>query len=100
MRIAKALSKLNVDSSKNILGNVKSAYIIRSAFVHGEPLTSVKYQDRNLLDKIAEYLRVSLLLFIQVSIKKNKLIGLVDEAFTNEDSDKKLKQTIETLHYH
>jgi len=99
LRVARVLSKLNVDSSKNILDNVKRAYNIRSAFVHGEPLKSNRYQDRNLLDRIAEYLRISLLLFMQVSIEKDKLIDLIDDSLIDEDSDRKLKQVIETIHY-
>ena len=99
LRVAKVLSKLNIDHSKDILNNVKRAYKIRSAFVHGEPLKSGKYQSRDLLDNIAKYLRLSLLLFMQASIRKDKLIDLIDYALVDKDSDEKLEQIIKAVHY-
>lgn len=99
LRVAKILGKLNIDNSKNILSNVKKAYNIRSVFVHGGSLKGNKYQDRSLLDKIAEYLRVSLLLFMQVPMNKDKLINLIDDALIDESSDRELKQIIETIRY-
>jgi len=98
-RVAKVMSKLGKGDSKEIFNAIKRAYRIRSAFVHGEPLRNGKYRDRSLLDKLAEYLRTSILIFMQVSMEKDELVNLIDDALIDESSNKKLEYVIKEIQY-
>lgn len=98
-RVAKVMSKLSKGSSKEVFNAIKRAYKIRSAFVHGEPLKDNKYRDKSLLNKLAEYLRTSILIFMQTSMRKNELINLIDDALIDESSNKKLEHIIKEIPY-
>ena len=97
-RVAKVMAKLGKGDGKEVFKAIKRAYKIRSVFVHGEPLKESKYRDRSLLDKLAEYLRTSILIFMQIPIK-NELINLIDDALIDKNSDEALERMVKEIRY-
>lgn len=98
-RVAKVMAKLGKGDSKEVFNAIKRAYKIRSVFVHGEPLRESRYRDRSLLDKLAEYLRTSILIFMQIPMKKNELINLIDDALIDKNSDEELERMVKEIRY-
>ncbi len=98
-RVAKVMAKLGKGSGKEVFNVIKRSYNIRSAFVHGEPLKESKHRDRSLLDKLAEYLRTSILIFIQIPMKKNELISLIDDALIDKKSDEEFEHVVKEIPY-
>ena len=93
-RVSKVMYLLNRTSNpKCVYKDVKKAYGIRSAYVHG---SHKELLDRDLLDKIVDYLRLSILVFIQVSVEKDWLVELIDEQ-SSEELKKLLEKNIITL---
>ena len=96
-RVAKLLSFFEEEPIK-VYRNVKKAYNIRSGFVHGSPLQNKKPQEvKEILDNIIEYLRKSILTFIQLQKEKKELLSLIDDALLEKQKDIKLQNLIKNL---
>ena len=96
-RVAKLLS-FREEKPIKIYNLVKEAYDIRSSFVHGSPLQNKKPQEvKKILDSIIEYLRKSIITFIQLQEEKEKLLSLVDNALLEKQAEDKLQNLIEAL---
>ena len=72
-KVAKVMAKLGKGDGKEVFKAIKRAYKIKSVFVHGESSKESKYRDRSLLDKLAEYLRTFILIFMQIPMKKERV---------------------------
>lgn len=95
-RVAKLLSFFEEEPIK-VYRTVKKAYNIRSRFVHGSSLQNKKPQEvKEILDSIIEYLRRSIITFIQLQEKKEKLLSLVDNALLEKQAEDKLQNLIKT----
>jgi len=96
-RVAKLLS-FREEKPIKIYNLVKEAYDIRSNFVHGSPLQNKKPQEvKKILDSIIEYLRKSIITFIQLQEEKEKLLSLVDNALLEKQAEDKLQNLIGKL---
>ena len=96
-RVAKLLSFFEEEPIK-VYRIVKKAYNIRSRFVHGSPLQNKKPQEvKEILDNIIEYLRKSILTFIQLQNEKKELLSLIDDALLEKQKDIKLQNLIKNL---
>jgi hypothetical protein len=71
---------------------------MRNEFVHG--ISSEKYREEvlRLLGAILDYLRVSLIIFIQVeaTVKKEEFVSLLDKASTDKMADEELRKLLST----
>ncbi len=79
---------------------IKKGYELRSAFVHGSSLQPGDRQKlKNLLDNILEYLRKSILIFLQLKKDKEKddFISMVDNSLLDEKAFDKLKNYLKTI---
>jgi len=96
-RVAKLLSFFEEEPIK-VYKVVKKAYNIRSRFVHGSPLQNKKPQEvKEILDNIIEYLRKSILTFIQLQKEKKEFLSLIDDALLEKQKDIKLQDLIKDL---
>jgi len=71
---------------------VKKGYGIRSKFVHGS--ISRNETRKDLLDKIVEYLRKSILILLMIPKGKDEFIQLIDDAMLDDSTKEKLEQLI------
>jgi len=93
-RVAKLLSFCGEKPIK-VYNLVKEAYEIRSNFVHGSPLQNKKPQEvKKILDSIIEYLRKSIIIFIQLQEEKEKLLSLIDNALLEKHAEDRLQNLI------
>ena len=92
-RVAKLMSILE-HSPVKVYNIIKEAYNIRSNFVHGAPIQKEKPVNlKEILDNVLEYLRISILTFLQVGKdleEKDRFISLLDHALLEEKALKKL----------
>jgi len=87
-RVAKVMYFLGkAEDSVSVYRDVKKAYSVRSRFVHGG---FEELKDRELLDKITEYLRLSILAFMFTRDKK-QLLDLIDRSMLTEKANEELK---------
>ena len=76
---------------------LKKAYEIRSDFVHGSPLrTEEPRKIKALLDEVLEYLRLSLLIFLQLKgkVEKERILALIDNAMLEKQAFEKLEKLL------
>lgn len=93
-RVAKVMKAFNEPPVK-VYNIVKDGYEIRSNFVHGSTFNEEDtHNTKDLLNKIAEYLRRSILVFLLVPKEKDAFIGLIDNAMLENSAEKKLQQLI------
>ncbi len=90
-RVAKVMGILE-DSSIDVYKTVKKGYGIRSKFVHGS--ISRNETRKDLLDKIVEYLRKSILILLMIPKGKDEFIQLIDDAMLDDSTKEKLEQLI------
>jgi len=95
-RLAQRISKVvyllgRTLDPKSVFRDVKRAYEIRSTFVHGN---YKELRSRDLLDKIVEYLRISIIAFMQVPVGKSELLDLIDAALIDEQSNEELNELL------
>lgn len=103
IRIAKIFSVLGYcpHEVKEVL---KSAYDIRSLFVHGGHLSNKekgkvasKYGGtRDFLLLVLDYLRISIILAISIKSKKKELLDLIDDSLVDRDKDSQLNNLLST----
>jgi len=93
-RTAKIMEFFNEPPIK-VYSIVKNAYEIRSSFVHGSPV-SVKdsRKTKEILDKIIDYLRKSIFIFLQIGKEKEEFINLIDNAILETKAYEKLKKLL------
>jgi len=90
-RIAKILEFFNEPPIKTY-NIVKEAYEIRSNFVHGSPLqTEEPQKTKEILDKVIELLRKSILVFLQIGKEKEDFLSLIDNAILETQAGEKLQ---------
>ncbi len=103
-RVSKLLSFIGYDSlkAKKVLS---LAYEVRSAFSHGGHLNSklkTKIESRHsnidaFLLEIIDYLRVSLIIFTNCTLKKDDLIKIIDESLIDDRKAKELKANLSKI---
>ena len=80
-----------------VYNNLNSAYDIRSTFIHGSLIETEKHKDAaQLTEKILNYARISLLIFLQVKslIDKDNLISKIDNSLLDANAHSKLKELV------
>jgi len=95
-RVAKCLGILNFHPIR-VYENLKKAYKIRNKFIHGSPLDKNDlYKLSKLVDNIMEYLRCSILMFMELKGKKKKeeFIEIVDNSLLYQEDYDKLQELI------
>lgn len=73
------------------------AYDIRSTFIHGSQIKPEEHKNlTNIAKKILEYARVSILIFLQLKLLKNKeiIIAKIDNSILDENAFLKLKELV------
>jgi|GEM_PF-890328 len=101
MRIAKIFALLGYDSNK-VCKIVKTAYNVRSLFVHGSHLSSRKEREFNnnfgdigdFLRFLIDYLRISIIIMLSIKMKKEAFIDLVDNALFDKDKDSQINNLL------
>jgi len=78
----------------DIFEDVKEAYRIRSAFIHGLDESKRKADHSQLCERIMEYARVSILIFYQLKEKKSKIIMKLDNSLLDEEIYNDFKESI------
>lgn len=76
---------------------IKRAYEIRSTFIHGSQVKSDERRNASeLAEKIMEYARMSLLVFLQLGsvVDKEKFINKIDNALLDENAHSKLTDLV------
>ena len=95
-RLAKILS-LCGSQPLEVYNNLKRSYDIRSSFVHGSPIPAERLKEASkLAEKIIEYTRISILLFLQLKniMEKDKLLSLIDNSLLHVNAQDKLDQIL------
>ncbi|MHA1127091.1 MAG: hypothetical protein ACTSO7_16665 [Candidatus Heimdallarchaeota archaeon] len=97
MRAAKLLSFFDLKS--NVYENLKDAYTIRNAVVHGGKYrTELKDKVMNIYYNVLNYLRISLLVFfLKYKTKKKDFINLINESMIDQSVNKKLESFIKKI---
>ena len=98
LRVAKLLSFFGFDPFE-IKKIIRDAYGIRSTFVHGGLLSHSKTEEikekhgsvKNLLLKVLDYLRISIVFSIFMRIGKPKLLDTIDNSFLDEEHQRQLE---------
>ena len=96
-RAALALSFYNYDPLE-VFNLIKRSYNIRSRFVHGSKIETDDQKDVMLLvEKVIEYSRKSLIIYLQIneSIDKNKFLNLLTKSLLDKDAKEKLQKMLE-----
>jgi hypothetical protein len=95
-RVAKCISILG-HQPLEIYRTVKQSYDVRSEFIHGSLLGEDKRREASkFADKIMEYLRVSLLIFLELKekIEKENFLNTIDNSLLHQDAQVKLESLI------
>ena len=95
-RVAKCLSVFGY-SPLEVYEIIKKSYDIRSTFVHGALIKEEKQTPvSKLADKVMEYLRISLLMFLELEgkVKKEHLIKIIDNSLLSQEYQTKLENLI------
>lgn len=72
-----------------VYNTLKRSYDIRSSFVHGSPIPKEKMEEvSKLTEKILEYVRLSIMLFLQLKSKydKDKFLSLIDNSLLSKEA--------------
>ena len=101
MRLSKLLSILGDDSIES-LSTIKTAYQIRSSFVHGSIIATKKQEEAKMcLDKSRNYLRKVLLFYLFENIdskkKKSNFIIQLDKALVNDKILDQIRKRIDRI---
>jgi hypothetical protein len=96
-RAAKLLGLFGEDPEE-VYGILKNdAYRVRSAYVHGNNPPTTKRKPDEILNNVIEYLRKSIIIFIQTSKGKKELLDLIDKAMRNDTTADKLRKCIKDM---
>jgi len=101
MRLCRFLGELGLEPTQ-IYRDIGHAYGIRSAFAHGNALdqkiiTKLRReygQEVILAMKILDYVRISIVAFLFIKMKKDDIVNLIDKTWISEKELKKFKKTI------
>ena len=104
LRISKffGLIGLNPEKVQEVL---KDAYEVRSCFVHGNKMSynkrkkiQRKYEtEQELLNKILEYLRLSIIIIFVINKPKEEFIDLIDNSFINKKKEDELSNLLKEI---
>jgi len=93
-RVAKVMKFFDKQPIK-VYNIIKDGYEIRSSFVHGSPsCIEEPRKAKEILDKIVEYLRKSIIVFLQIPKEKEDFISLIDNSMLENRANEKLQQLI------
>jgi len=95
-RVARLLS-LYEYKPLEVFNTLKRSYAIRSSYVHGSPIPKEELnQASELTQKVLDYVRICIILFLQLKEKfeKDKLLNLIDNSLLSEEAFEKLKQEL------
>lgn len=93
-RVAKVLGFFNETPIKTYK-IIKEAYEVRSNFVHGSPQVGEPSKMKEVLDKTIDYLRRSILVFLQIGKKKDDFITLIDKAMLDSQAAEELRKIVQ-----
>lgn len=83
--------------SLEIYNNVKLAYDVRSAYGHGSKYKK-KIDEAKLAETILNYVRVSILIFIQTKhIKKKEFLDILEKSLIDDDYKKNLQDVVKNI---
>ena len=95
-RVAKCLSLLT-HQPLEVYRIIKESYDIRSEFIHGSLVDERRYHNASkLADKVLEYLRSSILIFLELKdkVKKERFLNTIDNSLLHHNASAKLEQLI------
>lgn len=101
MRVARLLSNFGYEPFE-IANTVKDAYEVRSRFVHGGLLdynAKSKLSDKygsieSLITKLLDFLRLTIIITITISVSKDELIDIIDKSFLDSTYLDRLNQLV------
>jgi hypothetical protein len=95
-RVARLLG-LYESKPLEVFNTLKRSYAIRSSYVHGSPIPKEDLkQVSELTQKVLDYVRLSIILFLQLknTLEKDRLLNLIDNSLLSEEAFEKLKQEL------
>jgi hypothetical protein len=95
-RVARCLSLYGYQSLE-VYRTVAQSYDVRSEFVHGTLINKEKRGDAaTLADKVIEYLRTSILMFLELKnkVEKDNFLNTIDNSLLHQDAFAKLEKLI------
>ncbi len=98
-RVARILGTIG-ENPLEVFNTLKRAYDLRSKFVHGEPLQKEDRQGApDILKKVLEYARASLVMFLQIKEKMDmdQFLSLIDKSLLSPDAQAKLDERMKEL---
>ena len=101
LRLSQRVSKLvTICTGGNVIeifNVIKTAYDIRSSFVHGAYYSQKNADQKGIFDRVSEYLRESIVAFIVLKEIKGKddLLSLLDNSVLDRNAEEKLKGLID-----
>lgn len=94
-RVGKLISAITEDNIFDIYNTVDNAYEIRSNFVHGSVQSKQTCDPKIILDKVLNYLRISIVVFLSVENKdKDQIINLIDHSILDHSVENKLLEML------
>jgi len=94
-RVAKCLSIFNYQPVE-VYKEIKQSYKIRSGFVHGSMDKDELRYSGKLVDKVMEYLRLSILMFMELKekVEKESFLNTIDNSLLHHEAQAKLQSLI------
>jgi len=101
LRVAKLISNFGHDPFE-IKKIIQDAYEVRSRFVHGGLLDFKKKEKlaekygsmNNLIEKILDFLRLTIIVSIMIDVSKDELVSTIDKSFLDSGHQERLNQLI------
>jgi len=95
VRVGKFMQIITGDNALDVLKTVKEAYDIRSSFVHGSTGEEKGTDNTIILDKVSDYLRKSIVVFLSLeNKKKDDVLTLLDHSLLDQKADKELRELL------
>jgi len=95
VRVGKFMQIITGDNALDVLKTVKEAYDIRSSFVHGSTGEEKGTDNTIILDKVSDYLRKSIVVFLSLeNKKKDDVLTLLDHSLLDQKTDKELRELL------
>jgi len=92
LRVSKFMHIITGDNAVDVFNTLNEAYDIRSKFVHGSTQRKQGTDLMIILDKVLNYLRKSIVVFLSFENKgKNKIIELLDDCILDQSAESELK---------
>jgi len=95
LRVGKFMQIITRDNATDVFKTVKEAYGIRSRFVHGSTEEEKGTDNKIILDKVLDYLRKSIVVFLSFeNKKKDDVLTLLDHSLLDQKADKELRELL------